>query len=399
MDIFSKFIEFFKGLPLWIRILYGLVVIALAVVGGVEGWITFLDNRKATVEKEQRDWEVEFADVRKTIRIEDGPQRINSTVDGLVNDARTDAEKCDVGLWFLDFTGNSSAYQLPLGVVLVIQTSNDPCVSMLKQAALAIQQHQSPTSTAAPKTAQIAVIAPAGSQVEARNSISSQIVRSATTEGTSGWVYLGILSQSGRLGPGRTISSLEPPSPNEEITTVVNLNLRDSIDSSDHVGKIVGVIPQGSTLRVIGAPLIFNHADTITGQIIGRVAWVPVNLEGKASAPPSTAAPAPTPTAAIRSLLVSAYQHGETAGFAFQGEIIKVFKVLDAHSTGIYVRNVGTRSVYIDINPACSNVVQCPPITDVRVDPVKAFLDASNDYIYTANTLEQFAFAWRIQLR
>ncbi|GAC1409691.1 MAG: hypothetical protein NVSMB64_18510 [Candidatus Velthaea sp.] len=90
--------------------------------------------------------------------------------------------------------------------------------------------------------------------------------------------------------------------------------------------------------------------------------------------------------------------HGETDTPICVGtERVKIFKVQDAHSTGIYVRNVGSQQVRVSLTPNCTSPADCKPVQNVSVPAVKTDQDDANEYIYTANTLDRaFQFDWKL---
>ncbi|HEX3465903.1 MAG TPA: hypothetical protein VHS78_17785 [Candidatus Elarobacter sp.] len=102
---------------------------------------------------------------------------------------------------------------------------------------------------------------------------------------------------------------------------------------------------------------------------------------------------APTRVAAPRALVTG---HGETDSPVRVGNAqLKFFLARDAHSTGIYVRNVGRQRVHIRLQPHCEAVELCPMLADAVVPPVSDPRDGRNDYIYTAQTLgKNFTFDW-----
>jgi hypothetical protein len=87
--------------------------------------------------------------------------------------------------------------------------------------------------------------------------------------------------------------------------------------------------------------------------------------------------------------------HGETDHPVPVGSSrVKLFIQRDAHSTGIYIRNIGTKPVHVSLIPSCGHPELCPKLVDAVVPPVQNPHDGGNDYIYTANTLEKLTFDW-----
>jgi hypothetical protein len=90
---------------------------------------------------------------------------------------------------------------------------------------------------------------------------------------------------------------------------------------------------------------------------------------------------------------------GQTNGLGIRigSEMVKFYVATDTHSTGIYVRNVGTVRVHIKLNPACDQPQLCPPLGDAIVPPVSDPKNGANDYIYTVRVVNiKLPFSWTV---
>lgn len=301
MDGFLKEIDaLLKGAPTWLRIGVALVLLGLL--------CALVWHQVMPAPHPRADFDAAYHETAHELNPSMGAASIAARIEDLINVAATDEQRCKVGELYLDIAKGVHDPFMPGGLESFISSGSQrslPCVAHLEEraklviAVAATQPAATPGAAATPRAAGAGrpLPQPVTAVVETTHgaSAAAQILKAGTNAGAEGWMYLGLrASSSPVLNATRNISVRAIPQTGDSVTTTTEMNLRKMDDPRRGQGPVIGVVPKGSTVSVVGAPVeVPSQRDP--GFFL---VWAPVRLSDKNAVATATAAAAPTRTPA-----------------------------------------------------------------------------------------------------
>lgn len=281
-----------------------------------------------------------------------------------------------------------------------------------------------PTERPASAGSQTVVTRPTPS-IATQGNVTAETIRRVLTASTlrddEGWIFIGVRD---RYHPvlinDRRIAVRNIPR-NGVVVMIADSELLETDNPGKSLGTIKGYVRAGSAVQVreIAGPRHYTDGEWDGYDVYARVTIqsTPQHEAAAASvaatqvATPIAAATAPlsarTPSASLAIAACAALPTASTTTFTYCNETypkqfgafkLQSYKVTDTHSTGIHFRSIGSHVVYLSIFPGCDAPALCPAVKGAALPPATAEHDATNDYIYTANTLKPFNYGWVVEL-
>jgi hypothetical protein len=256
-----------------------------------------------------------------------------------------------------------------------------------------------------------------------------RVLTAQTLPGDVGWIFIGIRNlEEPMLIADRRIEGPDIPR-SGIVATIADTELLETTDPARSLGMVRGYVDAGSAVEVlrISGPRHYTNGvwdgyDVYANVRIKSLPKKTVASSGQpapespssssaASGSPASPGPIPNssenPSASTAVAACAALPSSSTTFFTYCNETyplrfgeytFRSYKVTDSHSTGIHFRNIGPRAVYLSIFPSCEPTVRCPKVQNALLPPVTSMEDASNDYIYNAETVEPLNYGWTIDV-
>ncbi len=392
-NFWTGFWNGFQALPRAMQIFVFLFFLA------VIAFIVYETTPRITPDKQFQD---QFEKTADTLKATASPVYIAGRIDSLMNYAQNDSQRCSVGGLYLDVAQELAHPLIPQSLKIFLadgERRNVACVAQLADTAERLESHRvsqtAPVHVAAGTTtaSQESVLR---ASTTPRTTAASQVLQALTNAGTSGWVYLGSKALNATVLTYPTIDQTSIPGAGDSVTTSVALNIRKTTDPRTAMGEILRVIPKGSELRLTGSVVGVDHI--VNSTKVGYYVWAPITITTRAAVPNTITINKPNQpiqsSAAAPFILISPH-HGPTEAYSVGSEVVKIFAINNQRSTSIYVRNIGVKPVTFTLAVSCPVGVSCPSVQRL-IKPVGRGDDSSNDYVYTAETVQPISFDWDV---
>jgi hypothetical protein len=298
---FQSFITFVGQQPKWVQLFFTFFVLAA---------VALVLYSTYGPKPNTKDFDNLFEKIATTISPSQPPATVANDINLLMERATQDKQKCSVSnLYFdtarymtpppspppgslVDFISTATAHR-----VACIDKLNAKATSQAEHAAVAALHITVKHGTTATTASQATI---ARVETQSGTGAASQIMQSATSIGSQGWVYLGQKDVNGiGLTEHRTIVQSSLPHAGDTIVTTKAVNLRNTTDPKRALGGIVGVVPSNATLMVTGD--VSGIDQIVNGTKVGYFVYAPVRLTNKSASatpaqPPASISPSPSAT-------------------------------------------------------------------------------------------------------
>ena len=389
--------DLLKGAPVWVRCVFAFLILALVAV------VVYFK----VIPPKPVNASADFTTAFDREAHDTSGKELAARMDFLMQVARSDSDRCQVGFLYLDLADKVSAPHMPASLAFFIENgsrSGAECIAALKVAA-STAQSKIVVAAASPSTDAAAASHPSPVHVEtaAKSGAATQILQVATTVGARGWMYLGEQpAGASTLTASRTIVESAVPVQGDTVTTSGNVNLRDTEDPRKRRGEQKGVITKGSRVTLTGPTVAIDHKAK-DGTIVAFV-WAPVSLDARALIPgvlvatpmPQGPAPTPTPSSTAEVAIVGGVQSGTGPGrFPMFGGSVTFSTIRSAARPGapeqtvVVVHNETQHNVFVRLDPNHN----CEPKAYI-VAPADPPGSSGNDYHCTDPSGMLTTFAW-----